>query len=238
MVSTPTADPAHLGKKTRPAFEQRILNAQRRARREGGEPKANGAHGGAGESEHEVGADRAQQGAFAGQAVLFMGSTRLALALETWRQRHGAALLTWLGALGKVEALSALAAYAYENPSDPYPELVDAVDAGPCFLADEIGHPLLPAAQCVRNDVRLDRDVRLLIVSGSNIECARESCRAEMDWRSCAPWASRSETGRNAFPAATFPKHPWPGRNDAQRLVRRPLPEQKCWQRPRGELDA
>jgi len=99
-------------------------------------------------------------------AVLFMGSTRLALALEMWRQRHGAALMTWLGALSKLEALSALAAYAYENPSDPYPELVDA---GPCFEADEMGHPLLPATQCVRNDVRLDADVRLLIVSGSNM---------------------------------------------------------------------
>jgi DNA mismatch repair ATPase MutS len=99
-------------------------------------------------------------------AISYRGRTRLVLALENWRQRHGAALVSWLAALGKVEALNALAAYAYENPSDPYPEFMDA---GPCFEANELGHPLLPAAQCVRNDVRLDRDVRLLIVSGSNM---------------------------------------------------------------------
>lgn len=99
-------------------------------------------------------------------AVPLIGGTRLALALEAWRQRQGAALVTWLRALSRLEALSALAAYAYENPTDPYPELLDK---GPCFEAYELGHPLLAAGQCVRNDVCLNRDVRLLIVSGSNM---------------------------------------------------------------------
>jgi DNA mismatch repair ATPase MutS len=89
-----------------------------------------------------------------------------ALALRAWRARHGQVLSGWLGALGELEALQALAAYAYENPADPFAEVLDD---GPCFDADRLGHPLLSAHRCVRNDLRLDADRPLLIVSGSNM---------------------------------------------------------------------
>ena len=65
-----------------------------------------------------------------------------------------------------MEALNALAAYAFENPADPFPELLHE---GPCFEADGLGHPLLPTARCVRNDLRLNAAQQLLIVSGSNM---------------------------------------------------------------------
>jgi len=35
--------------------------------------------------------------------------------------------------------------------------------------AEQLGHPLIPAARCVRNSVRLDDDTRVLLVSGSNM---------------------------------------------------------------------
>src|SRR5207248_7060267 len=69
-----------------------------------------------------------------------LGTTQVALGLEAWRNRHGTALANGLGALGEVEALNALAAYAYENPADPFPELVEQ---GPCFEAENLGHPLV-----------------------------------------------------------------------------------------------
>ena len=37
-----------------------------------------------------------------------------------------AAIADWLRVVGEVEALSALATYAFEHPGDPFPELVDA----------------------------------------------------------------------------------------------------------------
>jgi hypothetical protein len=95
-----------------------------------------------------------------------LGSGQLAMALEGWRVRHGLALANWLATLGQLEALNALAAYAYENPADPFPELLDQ---GLCFEAEGLGHPLLPAATCVRNDLSLNAEQRLLIVSGSNM---------------------------------------------------------------------
>ena len=95
-----------------------------------------------------------------------MWTTHLAFCLATWRRRHGAELLRWLDLLGSFEALHSLAGYAYENPADPFPELMAD---GPVFAADALGHPLLPPGRCVPNDLRLDRDLALLVVSGSNM---------------------------------------------------------------------
>jgi hypothetical protein len=93
-------------------------------------------------------------------------TTRLALAIEAWRRRFGPVLAHWAAALGELEAVSALAGHAYENPGDPFP--VIATD-GPCFEGEGLSHPLLPFDRCVRNDVRLGGDLRLLVVSGSNM---------------------------------------------------------------------
>jgi DNA mismatch repair ATPase MutS len=59
-----------------------------------------------------------------------------------------------------------VAGYAYEHPSDPFPEIVEQ---GPLFDASGLGHPLLPSSACVRNDLRLDGGRLLLLISGSNM---------------------------------------------------------------------
>ena len=99
-------------------------------------------------------------------AVLVLWGPHLALAVERWRRRHGVQVVEWLTAVGDVEALSSLATYAYEHPDDPFPTLADGF---PAFEAEGLGHPLLPAAQMVRNDVRLGHPAQLLVVSGSNM---------------------------------------------------------------------
>jgi DNA mismatch repair ATPase MutS len=42
-------------------------------------------------------------------------------------------------------------------------------DPAAVFEGAGLGHPLIPAARCVRNDVRMNGDHRLLVVSGSNM---------------------------------------------------------------------
>jgi hypothetical protein len=70
---------------------------------------------------------------------------------------------------GEFEALSALAGYAWENPEDPFPDVVDEA-GGPRFEADALGHPLIPRESCVRNDVRLGGEhPQALVISGSNM---------------------------------------------------------------------
>jgi DNA mismatch repair ATPase MutS len=92
--------------------------------------------------------------------------TQLAFAIEAWRAESGPDVRRWMDAVSEFEALSALAGYAYEHPRDPFPE-VAGIEA--CFEAAGLGHPLLPEARCVRNDLKLGGELRLLIVSGSNM---------------------------------------------------------------------
>lgn len=94
--------------------------------------------------------------------------TQLALAINVWRGKYGASVAAWLKAVGTVEALASLAAWHYEHPALPFPTLVPDAE-GPLLDGDELGHPLIPAARRVSNDVRLGRGVRLLLISGSNM---------------------------------------------------------------------
>ena len=90
----------------------------------------------------------------------------LTFALERWRRRSGPALRRWLTAVGEIEAISSLAAYHDENPDDVFPEFVDGA---PIFDGEALGHPLLDPATNIRNDVALTGDLRVLVVSGSNM---------------------------------------------------------------------
>ncbi|MBZ5595102.1 MAG: DNA mismatch repair protein MutS [Acidobacteriia bacterium] len=89
-----------------------------------------------------------------------------ALSVESWRKRSGPAIRRWLAAVGEMEALSALAGYAYEHPADPFPDLAET---GPCFEGTALAHPLLPEDRAVRNDVAIGGELRLLVISGSNM---------------------------------------------------------------------
>jgi hypothetical protein len=98
--------------------------------------------------------------------VPLLYSLHVALAAERWRRTHGKVIRQWVEALGEFEALSSLAAYSYEHPADPFPELIE----GPAsFTAVALGHPLIAAAKCVRNSVTLAGETRMLLVSGSNM---------------------------------------------------------------------
>lgn len=103
---------------------------------------------------------------FAPLAPLLLWSTQVAFAIEAWRAECGPQLRGWIETVGQIEALVDLARYAWEEPEDPFPEVVDQ---GPLFDAEQIGHPLLPRERCVFNDVRLDHEVALWVVSGSNM---------------------------------------------------------------------
>ncbi len=95
-------------------------------------------------------------------------TTQLAFAIESWRSHHGPAAIGWLRAVGKLEALASLATYAFEHPEQPFPELTSD-DEGPLFEGAALSHPLLPAASRVGNDVALERQTRLWLVTGSNM---------------------------------------------------------------------
>jgi hypothetical protein len=98
--------------------------------------------------------------------LLFMYPLQTALAAERWRSAHGAVIRSWLEVLGEFEALVSLAQYAYEQCADPFPQFLSG---SPAFKAIGLGHPLIPVATRVCNDVDLCGETRVLLVSGSNM---------------------------------------------------------------------
>lgn len=96
----------------------------------------------------------------------------LCLAAQVWpdiedrhRAMHGTVAKAFQ-AWGEVEALTSLATYAYENPTLPFPEIVDGQ---PCFEGVDVTHPLIARARAVPNDVTLNAEHSLVLISGSNM---------------------------------------------------------------------
>jgi hypothetical protein len=98
--------------------------------------------------------------------LLLLYPLQTALAAERWRGAHGAVIHSWLDVLGEFEALISLARYAYERCEDPFPEFIEGP---PAYTAAAIGHPLIPSAVRVCNDLKLCGKTRVLLVSGSNM---------------------------------------------------------------------
>ncbi len=111
--------------------------------------------------------DSARNPFFVPFALLLVWVPQLALAMDSWRTTVGKKVGRWIATAGEVEALAALAAFAFENPLAPFAEIVDREK--PLFEGTGLAHPLLPRDECVVNDARLDTEQRCLLVSGSNM---------------------------------------------------------------------
>jgi hypothetical protein len=95
-----------------------------------------------------------------------MYSVQLGYAVQRWRRRHGGAVRLWLEAVAEMETLLSLATYSYEHPADPFPEFVGGEAR---VEAVEMGHPLIAAAKCVRNSLKIGGETRVVLISGSNM---------------------------------------------------------------------
>lgn len=95
--------------------------------------------------------------------------------LQALQDRIAQAVPTWFDILAEFEAASALANFAYLHPNYSWPTAieqqgVDAVHAmEPAMLGEELGHPLIPPASRVANDLVLEGRGRILLVTGSNM---------------------------------------------------------------------
>jgi hypothetical protein len=100
---------------------------------------------------------------------LVLYSLQLAAAADAWRRKYGRRMRACVEITAEMEALLSIAAYSHEHPGDPFPEIVETPERRAIFEGQELGHPLIPAARCVRNSVVLDAATRVLLVSGSNM---------------------------------------------------------------------
>lgn len=99
-------------------------------------------------------------------SIGLLWDVHLASGLERWRARAGSAVPAWFEALGELEALSALATLAHDQPEWSFPDLRDGE---PGFDAEGLGHPLIADERRRTSDVTLDPPGRFLLVTGSNM---------------------------------------------------------------------
>lgn len=86
--------------------------------------------------------------------------------IERWKARYGQHISEWLETVGELDTLCSLGTFAYNHPQYTYPELTEKPF---CFLATQMGHPLMPASQCVKNDATIPSRPFFLIITGANM---------------------------------------------------------------------
>lgn len=86
--------------------------------------------------------------------------------IERWKVRYGQHISEWLETVGELDALCSLGTFAYNHPQYTNPELTEKPF---CFLATQMGHPLMPASQCVKNDATIPSRPFFLIITGANM---------------------------------------------------------------------
>jgi len=98
---------------------------------------------------------------------LLLWTPQAAMAIEAWRAANGRLIPGWLDAVSDMEALSALANYAWEHPADPLPQFEEGTSV---FDGEEMAHPLIPSERAVPNSVCVSAaQTRVFVVSGSNM---------------------------------------------------------------------
>ena len=103
---------------------------------------------------------------------MFFWELRQILRIEAWKDEHAAHLPRWLSAIGQMDALHALATFAYNHPDYSYPVIIDRTNKTAtsfCLRAADMGHPLMSRERCVHNDVDMERRPFFLIITGANM---------------------------------------------------------------------
>ena len=84
---------------------------------------------------------------------LFMRELHLIQRLVTWKRHYANAIPIWVEITGELDVLVSLANYKYNHPDFIHPTPGDNL----LLRGTSIGHPLLPANECVTNDFEVAR---------------------------------------------------------------------------------
>lgn len=109
-----------------------------------------------------------QRGSFAGILLnlFYLRDVRHALLLERWKSNYAESVPMWREALAQFDAFSSLSTFAFNHPAYPYPEVADTYFE---MKGKQLGHPLIPRDQCVKNDVAISDNPSFLIITGANM---------------------------------------------------------------------
>jgi DNA mismatch repair ATPase MutS len=98
--------------------------------------------------------------------ILLLWNLQQVLDLEKWKFNQQKNIQKWFDTLGQMEAISSFAVLHFSEPGWVFPEIIPGY-----FFIDgkEIGHPLLSKSKCVKNDILINHDGELMLVTGSNM---------------------------------------------------------------------
>jgi DNA mismatch repair ATPase MutS len=88
------------------------------------------------------------------------------IALECWKRSAGDSLKDWLETIAEFEALASLATIQYDHPEWATPEFISGT---PLVTAEGLGHPLLTETLRVTNPLQIGNQIKVLLVTGSNM---------------------------------------------------------------------
>ncbi len=87
-------------------------------------------------------------------------------ALENWKTIHQSAIRQWFSTIAELEALNSIGRFSFNHPGYVFPELSTAAGS---FSALALGHPLIPATNCVTNDFTTSGRPAIALITGSNM---------------------------------------------------------------------
>lgn len=98
--------------------------------------------------------------------VLLLWNLQQVISLEKWKNENHQNVAKWFDALGYFEALNSLAILSFNHPEWCFPELHNEH-----FFIEgkEVGHPLIDKNKRVNNNIKIEKEGELMLVTGSNM---------------------------------------------------------------------
>jgi hypothetical protein len=97
---------------------------------------------------------------------VFLFNLHMLIAVDKWKAKYREVIPRWYEIIGEFDALASLANFACNNPDYIYPQPVEDQFR---FEAFNMGHPLIPKAECVTNSFTISGWKQYCIVTGANM---------------------------------------------------------------------
>jgi hypothetical protein len=91
---------------------------------------------------------------------------QLARLVEQWKEKHREKFPKWIDCVGKIEMLTSLAGFRFNNPQFIFPVPVTGKQR---ILAKGVCHPLIPERERVGNPLNAGNPETLFLITGSNM---------------------------------------------------------------------
>jgi DNA mismatch repair ATPase MutS len=96
---------------------------------------------------------------------LLMFDLQCVYRLEKWKDENASNLKTWLEVICEAEVLCSFGTFSFNHPSFVYAD----IEKDLVIDADDLGHPLINENECVSNDLQVDKQQSVVIITGANM---------------------------------------------------------------------